>query len=327
MRIAVSGSIATDHLTAFPGRITEQLIPDQLAHVSLSFLVDSLEVRRGGVAANIAFGLGSLGLNPLLIGAAGQDFAEYDAWLRDHGVDTGPVLVSDSQHTARFMCITDEDANQIAAFYPGAMTEARGISLTDVVALNGRPDWVVVAPNDPEAMLRHTRECHELGLPLAADPSQQLARLERDEVRQLVDGAQLLFSNEYEAGLIKERTGWSEQDVLDRVGTWITTLGGDGVTIAKADGSRLHIPAVPAKDIADPTGVGDGFRAGYLAGLGHGLTPERAAQLGCALATTLLETVGPQEYEVVSAELSARIADAYGESAADEIAGCLEQVR
>ncbi|MBU6532300.1 carbohydrate kinase family protein [Streptomyces mayonensis] len=320
MRTAVTGSIATDHLTVFPGRFTEQLIPEQLDTVSLSFLVDDLEVRRGGVAANISFGLGVLGCAPVLVGAAGTDFAEYGAWLREHGVDTTAVTVSRTRHTARFMCTTDADQNQIAVFYAGAMAEARDIALSEVVARVGGLDLVVVAPDDPEAMARHTAECRRLGIARAADPSQQLARLGVEEARHLVDGAQLLFTNEYEAALLQERTGWTERQVLDRVGTWIVTRGGSGTSVRTAKSPVLTVPAVAAGHVADPTGGGDAFRAGYLAGLGRGLSPERSAQVGCALATTVLETVGTQEYKLVPTEFSTRIADTYGPVAAQEIA-------
>ncbi|GAA2287970.1 kinase [Streptomyces ruber] len=319
MRIAVSGSIATDHLTVFPGRFTEQLLPERLDTLSLSFLVDDLEVRRGGVAANISFGLGVLGLSPVLVGAAGTDFAEYGAWLRDHGVDTRSVKVSRTRHTARFMCTTDVDQNQIAVFYAGAMAEAREISLSQVVARVGGLDLVVVSPDDPEAMVRHTVESRRLGIARATDPSQQLARIGAEEARQLVDGAMLLFTNEYEAALLQERTGWTERQVLDRVGTWVVTRGASGVSVM-ASGTAAHtVPAVRTDHVADPTGGGDAFRAGYLAGLGCGLSAERSAQVGCALATTVLETVGTQEYKLVPAAFSARIADAYGPEAAREI--------
>lgn len=323
MRIAVTGSIATDHLTTFPGRFSEHLLPDQLASVSLSFLVDDLQVRRGGVAANITFGLGLLGFAPLLVGAVGTDFAEYGAWLRMHGVDISHVKVSEQSQTARFMCITDRDQNQIAAFYPGAMTEARHISLADITASWGRPALVVIAPDDPLAMQRHTSASRQLSIPYAADPSQQLARLGNEEARRLVDGAQLLFSNEYEAALLCERTGWTKQQVLDRVGTWVTTRGANGVTVATQGEAVLTISAVPSEKAVDPTGVGDGFRAGYLGGMSRGLSKERAAQLGCALATTVLETVGTQEYRL-SDDLLARVADTYGAGASVDIARCVE---
>ncbi|WP_370415387.1 carbohydrate kinase family protein [Streptomyces fradiae] len=320
MRIAVTGSIATDHLLTFPGRFADQLLADRLETVSLSFLADTMEVRRGGVAANIAFGLARLGLAPVLVGAAGLDFADYQVWLKQHGVVVDHVRISDTLHTARFVCTTDLDQNQIATFYAGAMAEAREIDLRDVLARTGRLDLVLVSPDDPEAMLRHARACRELGVPFAADPSQQLARLDGEQVRELVDGARFLFTNEYETALLLEKTGWSEAEVLARVGTWVTTLADDGVAIGRAGQPVLTVPAVPAASVADPTGVGDAFRAGFLAGIARDWPLERAARLGCALATTVLESVGTQEYPLSAQALRDRLAAAYGPEAAEEIA-------
>ncbi|MFD8986105.1 carbohydrate kinase family protein [Streptomyces sp. NPDC059564] len=319
MRIAVSGSIATDHLMVFPGRFAEQLITEMVEHVSLSFLADKLEVRRGGVGANISFGLGRLGLRPVLVGAAGVDFSAYGALLREAGVDTTSVRVSETLHTARFVCTTDVDQNQIATFYAGAMAEAHLIDLADAHHRTDGLDLVIVGADDPAAMLRHTATAHALGIPVAADPSQQLARLDTEQTRTLVDGAHLLFTNEYESALLRERTGWTEEDVLVRVGTWITTRGADGVTITSADGRHLDVPAVPTDDVVDPTGVGDAFRAGFLAGLSWELSYERAAQLGCALATVVLESVGTQEYKLLASDVLARIGRVYGHEAAREI--------
>ncbi|MCM2424441.1 carbohydrate kinase family protein [Streptomyces sp. RKAG337] len=319
MQIAVTGSIATDHLMNFPGRFSEQLLADRLDKVSLSFLADDLVVRRGGVAANIAIGLGRLGIRPLLVGAAGTDFAEYGQWLEKNGVDTSPVRVSETRHTARFVCTTDADQNQIATFYPGAMSEAREIELGPIVARTGSIDLVVVGANDPDAMLRHTQECRCLGIPFAADPSQQLATLDGPSVRQLVTGAQYLFTNEYEASLLQEHSGWTAAQVLDRVGTWVTTLGADGVRIERTGEPVIRVPAVLTDTPADPTGVGDGFRAGFLAGAAWKWTAERSAQLGCTLATVVLESVGPQEYVLSAADLLGRIDSAHGGVVAAEI--------
>lgn len=316
MRIAVTGSIATDHLMVFPGRFTDQLLAEELSHVSLSFLVDDLEVRRGGVAANIAFGLGSLGLHPLLVGAVGSDFATYEVWLKEHGVDTGAVRVSDERQTARFSCITDQDANQIAAFYAGAMAEARDIDLAAETARAGGVDFVLVAPDDPAAMLRHTAACRTLGVPFAADPSQQLARLDGNEVRELVDGARWLFTNEYEAALLLERTSWDRDDVLRRVGTWVTTLGAQGARIETAGAPARIVPGVAGAEIADPTGVGDAFRAGFLAATGRGSTPEHAARLGCAVASLTLAAVGSQSYVPDPGRLRDILRRQYGAEAA-----------
>ncbi|MFB8175058.1 carbohydrate kinase family protein [Streptomyces sp. NPDC055966] len=326
MRIAVTGSIATDHLMVFPGRFAEQLIKERLERISLSFLADRLEVRRGGVGANIAFGLGLLGLDPLLVGAAGVDFAEYGAWLRAHGVDTSGVRVSERLHTARFVCTTDEDQNQIATFYAGAMAEASRIDLAAVAGRSGRPALVLIGADDPAAMLRHTAAAHRLGIPVAADPSQQLARLDREQARQLVDGVRWLFTNEYEAALLLERTGWTREHLLGRTGTWITTLGEAGVSLARSGAPALRIPAVPADEIADPTGAGDAFRSGFLAGTAWGRPQEQSARLGCALATTALESVGTQEYKLIPSDLVARIDRAYGADTARALEPRLAQV-
>jgi adenosine kinase len=315
MRIAVTGSIATDHLMTFPGRFADQLLPEELAHLSVSFLVDDLEVRRGGVAANISFGMGVLGLRPLLVGAVGSDFADYRAWLDRHGVDTSGVRISELRHTARFVCTTDTDHNQIASFYAGAMSEAREIEL----AALGPLDLVVVSPNDPAAMVRHTEECRARGIAFVADPSQQLSSLEPAQVRALVEGADMLLTNAYESALTEHKTGWSAEEVLARVGVRVTTHGADGAVIETA-GDVVKVPVVPARSVADPTGGGDAFRAGFLAGRSWGLSLERAAQVGSLVATLCLESVGPQEWTIDRADATARLATAYGAAAADEIA-------
>jgi adenosine kinase len=316
VRIAVTGSIATDHLMTFPGRFVEQLLPDQLASLSVSFLVEELEVRRGGVAANIAFGMGLLGLDPLLVGAVGDDFAEYRAWLERHGVDTSGVRVSDLRHTARFVCTTDADHNQIASFYAGAMSEAREIEL----AALGPVDLVVVSPNDPAAMLRHTEECRERGIRFVADPSQQLSSLEGEQVRALVDGADVLLTNVYESAMTERKTGWSAAEVLTRVGVRVTTHGAAGAVIEQDGEPAISVPVVPAVEVRDPTGGGDAFRAGFLCGRAWGLGLERSAQVGSLIATCCLETVGTQEYSVSRAGALERLEQAYGADAAAEIA-------
>jgi adenosine kinase len=233
VRTAITGSIATDHLMTFPGRFADSLVVEQLDKLSLSFLVEELDVRRGGVAANIAFGLGNLGLRPLLVGAVGSDFVDYRAWLERHGVDCGGVRTSELRHTARFICTTDTDQAQIASFYAGAMSEARDIELAPLAAARGGLDLVLIGANDPEAMLRHTEECRVRGYAFAADPSQQLAFADGPFIRRLIEGASFLFSNEYEASLTQQKTGWSGEDILERVGTRVTTLGPKGVRIER----------------------------------------------------------------------------------------------
>jgi adenosine kinase len=319
MKIAVTGSIATDHLMYFPGRFAEQLLPDQLHKVSLSFLVDGLVVRRGGVAANIAFGMAQLGLRPTLVGAVGADFTDYRSWLERHGVDCDSVHVSDVAHTARFVCTTDADMCQIASFYAGAMAEARNIELSPIADRLGGIDLVLIGADDPEAMVRHTEECRSRGYAFAADPSQQLARMSGEEVRGLIDGAAYLLTNDYEKELLENKTGLSDAEILDRVGIRVTTLGKDGVRITGRDLEPVHVPVAQEIHAYDPTGVGDGFRAGFFAGLSWGLSHQRSAQVGALLATLVLETVGTQEYTVRGEEFVKRLRDSYGDEAAEEV--------
>jgi adenosine kinase len=320
VKIAVTGSIATDHLMTFRGRFRDSLVVDKLDKISLSFLADELEIRRGGIAANIAFGIANLGQRPVLVGAVGEDFADYRSWLERHGVDCDAVYVSATRHTARFVCTTDDDMAQIATFYAGAMSEARLIELGPISDRLGGLDLVVIAPDDPEAMQRHTQECRTRGIAFIADPSQQLAFADGPTIRRLVKGAAYLFTNEYEAHLIEQKTGWTAADILARVGVRVVTRGGDGVTISRQDEETITVPAAREVRKADPTGVGDGFRAGFVTGLSGGLNLRRCAELGAMLATYVLETVGSQEYQLGQQAFLERIADCYGAEAARDIA-------
>lgn len=318
MRVAVSGSIALDYLMTFPQRFRDVIVPERMSRLSLSFLVDGLDIRRGGVAANICFGMAALGQRPVLVGAVGRDFLnEYGPWLEGHGVDLAGVQVSETRNTSLFLCTTDVEENQLATFYAGAMQEARDI---DIAQLAERQpiDVLVVSPNDPEAMLRHTDQARHAGIPFVADPSQQLARLDGDTVRALVDGASYLLSNDYEAALIESKTGWSAGEILERVGVRVTTHGADGCVIEREGQPAIKVPAVPVgpSGVADPTGVGDAFRAGFITGCVRGLDLETSAQLGATLATCVLETVGTQEYEPSRDKILKRLETAYGHDAA-----------
>ncbi|HEX5401341.1 MAG TPA: carbohydrate kinase family protein [Pseudonocardiaceae bacterium] len=307
----------------FPGKFGEQIVPDQVHRLSLSFLVDDLVVRRGGIAANIAFGMGVLGCRPVLVGAVGNDFDDYRSWLERHGVDTSGVRVSDVAQTARFVCTTDEDMCQIASFYAGAMSEGRLIEISPIAQRHGELDLVMISPDDPEGMCRHAEECRQRGYRFAVDPSQQLARMSGEQVRDFIVGAHYLFSNDYEWQLLLRKTGWTEAEVLAKVGMRITTLGEKGVEIVTSDGLELQVTAVPELAKADPTGVGDGFRAGFLAGVSRGLNLERSAQLGSLIAVLVLETVGTQEWTFDRAAAVRRLTGAFGPEAAAEIEATL----
>jgi adenosine kinase len=305
MSLLIAGSIATDHLMTFGGKFADSLVVEQLDKLSVSFLVEDLEIRRGGCAGNICFGLGRLGLRPVLVGAAGEDFGDYRSWLERHGVDCDSVRISEDLHTARFVCTTDATMAQFASFYPGAMSESRLIELGPIARRVGEPTFVLIGPDD-----------RQRGYPFIADPSQQLAFGEGEMIRELVDGAAYLFSNEYESHLIESKTGWSAEEILERVGTQVITLGPDGVRIIGQDQAKVEVPAVAGVAAVEPTGVGDAFRSGFLAALEWGLSHERAAQVGCVLAAYVVEQVGTQEYSFTPEQFLVRLAGAYGDDAA-----------
>lgn len=319
MRVGITGSVATDHLMTFPGKFNDSLMADQLHNVSLSFLVDDLQIRRGGVAANICFGMGTLGQQPYLIAAVGHDFDGYRDWLQNVGVKCEHVHTSKTAHTARFMCTTDQEQNQIASFYPGAMSESNQIDIESISNKVGGLDLVLIGADDPSAMIKHVKACKAAGISFISDPSQQLPRLSGQDTVEIVDGANYLFNNEYESKLIQERTGWNESQVLEHVGIRVTTLGKNGVHIQSKDGIDLRVPVAQEKQIKDPTGVGDAFRAGFITGLSWGLGLERCAQVGALLATYVIETVGTQEFHLEKTVFIERLAAAYGSAAADEV--------
>lgn len=304
----------------FPGKFTDSLVAGSLEKVSLSFLVDGLDVRRGGCAANIAFGMGVLGLHPILISAVGIDWEDYEAWLTRHGVDTSHVWISETLHTALYMVTTDTELNQIASFFPGAMSEARNIELQPIMDKAGRLDLLVISPDDPQAMLNHSDTARELGVPFAADPSQQMARMSGPEIKRLISGAAYLFMNEYELALAIQKTGWSDAEILNEVAVRIVTLGSKGAKIERNDAEPVVVGIARERAKLDPTGVGDSFRSGFIAGLAWGLAHERCAQLGSMLATYVIETKGTQEYHFTRDEFLERFSEAYGKSAAEDVA-------
>lgn len=320
VHLAIAGSVATDHLQTFAGKFSDSLVPDQLDKLAVSFLVEDLDIRRGGCAANITFGLASLGVRPTLVAAVGRDFVDqgYKAWLENAGVDCSRVLVSPTLHTALCTITTDEAHAQIVTFYPGAMAQARQI---DIAELHARQpiDLLLIGPDDPEAMVRHTHLARELGIPFAADPSQQLAWAGGELIRDLVDGAAYLFSNDYEAALIAKKTGWTDADIAERVGVRVVTHGRKGAVVYGPEGAALAIPAIAGVDAADPTGVGDSFRAGFLAGVSAGLDLERSVQVGCTIAASVVETIGTQEYRLDAGAFLDRLEQAYGFDARREV--------
>ena len=292
MDILLTGSVAYDYLMTFPGLFKEQILPERLEKISLSFLVDSMSRQRGGTAPNIAYTLALLGEHPRIMATVGEDFGEYRQWLESKGVDTALMQVVPGLYTASFFATTDQLNAQIASFYPGAMEAAAQQTLTDV---RPRPDLVIVSPNAPEAMTKFAAECRELKIPYLYDPSQQILRLEGPELARDMDGAQFLFVNDYEFELISKKTGFDLGQILQHVDVVVITRGKDGSSIYAA-GKEYNIPVVPEVQITDPPGVGDAFRAGFLTGYARGWGWELCGQIGSLAATYCLEQKGPQNH-------------------------------
>jgi len=309
LSIIVTGSLAFDYLMTFPGRFREHILADSINVLSVSFLVDSMRKQRGGCASNIAYNLALLGERPTIMATAGQDFCDYRAWLEEHGVDTSGIVEIRDEFTASFFVSTDQDNNQIASFYTGAMSKAHTLSFR---RLNPQDiSLVIISPNDPQAMINYARECKELGIPYIYDPSQQIIRLSGEELTEGTRGSRMLIVNEYEFEMMKKKTGLSESRLRDLTEAVIVTQGERGSVIMAGD-EIISIPAVRPAKAAEPTGVGDAYRAGVIKGLVRGLRWEVTGRLGSLAATYALECYGTQNHAYTLAEFVARYVAEFG---------------
>jgi adenosine kinase len=307
MSIIITGSIAYDYLMSFPGKFTEHFLPEHMNRVSLSFLVDTMDKRRGGCAPNIAYTLALLGQRPRLMGTAGQDFGEYGQWLEAAGVDTSLVKVVGDKFTASFFCSTDLESNQIASFYTGAMAHAAELSFR--VAPDAR--LAIISPNDPIAMVQYAEECRALDVAFIWDPGQQCARMSGDELAAGIHGAAIVICNDYEFELMRQKTGLDEAGVLSRAGALVITKGENGCTVLQGSTS-IDVPAVTPHKIVDPTGVGDAFRGGFLKGMADKAPYEVCARIGSVAATYALEHLGGQSHTYTWTEFKARYEQHFG---------------
>lgn len=307
--IAVTGSVAFDHIMNFPGRFKDHILPDKLHILNVSFLVDRLQRQRGGCAANIAHAMALHDLRPTLVAAVGSDFAEYRAWLDERGIDATGIAVHDDLLTASCFITTDGDNNQITGFYPGAMGHSAEIKIAD---LEERPGLVTISPNDPVAMKAYPRECRELGIPFIYDPGQQVIALSADELSDGLQGAHALVCNDYELAVVREKTGLSIEQLLERCEAVVVTLGEKGCRVHPRGAEAIEVPAAPVKEAADPTGAGDAFRGGLVKGLASGASWEEAARLGVLTASYCVEVHGTSDYSFTRDEFAERYQAAFG---------------
>ena len=302
MKIVCNGSIAYDYLMSFPGYFKDHIIPEHLDSISLSFLVDSMVKQRGGVAPNIAYTLALLNEKPFLMGTVGEDFEDYRQWLVSKGVDCSYVKVIPGVFTASFFANTDLANNQICSFYTGAMAHAATYSM-DI--FYEKPDLVVISRNDPTGMDHYVQECHQKQIPYLYDPSQQIVRLNDEQLRRGVEWSQSLFVNEYEFELIQKHAGMTSDQIRDAVEVLVVTLGEKG-SVVYSRGKEYTIPVVSVENIVDPTGVGDAFRGGFLKGLCLNADLQICGQMGSVAAAYCLEQRGTQNHHYSPAEFVQR---------------------
>jgi adenosine kinase len=311
LQLIITGSIAFDYLMSFPGKFSDHLLADQLDHISVSFLVESLNRRRGGCAANIAYNLALLGEHPLLVGTVGKDFNDYRVALEKVGVDTTAIYEMDNEYTASFFANTDQDGNQISSFYAGAMRFSEKISLK---SLKGKTSvLVMISPNDPETMIRYVHDCHDMNLPFIYDPGQQIVRLSGQS---LIDGAteaKIVIMNDYEHEMFKKKTGLTIGSLLELSEIVVITKGGHGSHIQTKQGA-ITIPIAQPEHMIDPTGVGDAYRAGLIKGMVAGLPLDVSGRMGSLAATYVLETDGPQNHTYTIDSFVKRYIHHFGES-------------
>jgi adenosine kinase len=306
--VVCTGSIAFDYILSFKGRFRDHILPDKVHILNLSFLVDSLRKRRGGVAGNYAYNLALLGYPSAVLATAGSDAVEYRAWLEKLGIDCRGMRLMDEEISATGFTTTDLDDNQITGYYGGAMNLAGSLGLDDTVP---DPEAVIIGPNAPDAMARMVRECRQRGVPWVFDPAHQLPHLSSDDLVDGASGAWVLIGNDYELELIQQRTGRTMDGLKKLSRLVVTTLGRQGSRIDTQDQSHV-IPSAAARVESDPTGAGDAYRAGLVAGLLRGLDTATAGTVASLAATYAVEQVGTIEHSYSRDEFSKRYREAFG---------------
>lgn len=309
-QVIVTGSLAFDQIMVFPGSFKDHILPDKLHVINISFLVSEMRKQRGGCAGNIAYTLALLGHDARIVAAAGSDFEEYGQWLSTRGVDVGGVEVFDDEMTASCHITTDQDDNQITGFFVGAMRRAGELSLKR--QMGNRPALAIVAPDDPGAMVRHCREAREAGVPFLFDPSFQVTAMDGESLIEAAEGAAMLVVNDYEYAVFEKKTSQKGDAIFDLVDMAVVTLGGEGSKILRAGKDEIRIPAAAISGLVDPTGAGDAYRSGFVAGLMRGHDLEICGRMGSVASAYVVERSGTQRHAYSREDFERRYAENFG---------------
>ncbi|MBI2196180.1 carbohydrate kinase family protein [Candidatus Daviesbacteria bacterium] len=321
--ITVTGSLAFDHIMDYPGKFSDHIMPDKIHQINLSFLVNTLTKQKGGTAGNIAYNLSLLKTPVGIVGMAGVDFTEYAQFLVKAGVDISKIQTAQNNLTSSAFIMTDKVDNQISAFYPGAMDYASQLSLKGITT-----DFVVISPNNPQAMVKLTQQCQSLKIPYMLDPGMQLPALSPGDLREMLTGAEILIGNDYEIALLKEKLMLDDEQLLNQVKILITTLGEKGSTIQTGKTistsgeskptpevslpGRWSIKAGKLNQVVDPTGAGDAYRAGFLTGFTKDLDLKVCAQMGSIAACYAIEKYGTTNHTFTIEEFRKRYQENFG---------------
>ncbi len=320
--IIVTGSLAFDYIMDYQGVFSDHIMPDKIHQINLSFLLTTLKKQNGGTAGNIAYNLSLLKTDVSVFSTAGNDFAEYGKFLQDAGVDTSNIAIIKDKKTASAFIMTDRKDNQITGFYPGAMSDSTNYSLQD---LKQKPDLAVIAPNDPKAMVKFTAECQKSNTPYMLDPGMQLPVLGSSDLKNMISGAAILIGNDYEISLLKEKISLEETELINQVKILITTLGAEGSIIQLKDNTprrsqsppsrwkKIKVQAIKPNKVVDPTGAGDAYRAGFLAGWIKGLDLQVCGQMGSVAACYAVEKYGTTSHKFTVQEFIERYKENFGE--------------
>ena len=313
-RVLVTGSLAFDQIMDFPGHFKDHILPEKIHQISISFLVETFKKQRGGCAGNIAYSLALLGERPTIVATAGSDFGEYRQWLIEQGVDVAAIRVHEDEVTASCFITTDRADNQITGFFPGAMRRAKDLSLA--AARDDESRLAVIAPDDPEAMLRHCREAREAGLPFVFDPSFQVIALDGEALAGAAQGARAVIVNDYEFAVFREKTGREGEALFELADLWVVTYGEEGSRILLPGGEAIAVPAATAREVVDPTGAGDAYRGGFVAGLLRGAPLPVCGRMGSVAAVYAVECYGTQSHLYTEDEFWSRYRDNFDDEAA-----------